>query len=288
MAATLTFARVVPAQHVRSSRTAISDTIEGTLMHFEVEGHGFTVRTWWPGWAPGNPAALPFIRPVWYSWSYTDQRGYLRNLFDVSSLSMRNALRNTMPMVRPDKVVDQFRLRVDAKDTYGQRASALQGLTVHRPVEVERRAERDRNAPGRNAIIEAVSGIYPGPAKVTYTETQACSFQRTYTQQQSTSVSVPLVAINLGFGFDVTVAVSSADEHAIAKNVESCIGQGEVGVWFRKAQPYERHADVLEVDELGNRTKVSELVVLDCLFSIYLGRGIDEAAAGVDARRRLA
>jgi hypothetical protein len=286
MAASLTFAGVLPAQHVSAGLKIITDTTEDTFIHFDIESDGFKTRTWWPKRLPGNPAWLPFVNPVWYSWSYTDQKGYPRSIFDMPALANRSAYQRKMPAVAADKDVDSFRIRVDAKDDFGNRASATSSLKVHRAVEVERRPGRDRNAPG--AIVERVSGVYPGPAKVTYSEQHSRSFQRSYSETQSGSVNLSLAALNVGFGLDVTKTISSADESAISKNTESTIDKGMVGIWYRKVQPYERHGDVFAVDEWGTRTPVNQVVVIDYLFSSYLGQGVDEAAADADARMRLA
>lgn len=297
MAPSVEFVLVVPSRRRGVAPTVVTDTTEAVKLDLEAEAHGFRFSTWYPTFLPSPPRRIriPFSRPLFFTWSYTDSSGYPRSSSRIS-YSSKNSLRGvvTTPVVPEWSRTCAFSANVHVQDRFAQNEYASAQITVHRTFEVDRKPQADGPAPNDDPVVEQVSAVHPGGptgSTVNYTESTAFTRSRTYTISFKTqaSVGVGLPVLRAGYGFDVQETVSSSANETLqrARTVQQTIPPGQYGIWFRKVEPYERPAELHSVDDMGKRQRVGRVIVTDYVFSYYLGIGDSEAAAQEDARRRL-
>jgi len=270
----------------------IDKTIEEVRFYYvEAEAVGFKyttsaaklVRTVWPG-----------NKPLQYLWLASDSRG--NNLYRRNRLLFKpKAELNELPVPSvPDGGSDiTFTVNVAVSDRYGAKARDGCSVRVHRRFEVARRSELDKDSANHRPDIAAVSAPFPGGttgATLTVAETSSFKRERSWSLSVKTGLNleVPVGVIKVGYGFDVTEEFSSSTtvEQMRQSGVQASVPKYKYGVWYRKIQPYERHADVYELDESGISVPVGSIILIDYLASYYLGIGMTEEDAHKDARKR--
>lgn len=145
--------------------------------------------------------------------------------------------------------------------------SDTKDIRVHRKREISYDEKNWKHV--ENCEWEEVSGVFHGGvngSEVAYTESHKSIKKRSI--NMSPQFSLGLKFISAGFGIDIQKDVES--EKSIRFDVKQKIPPNEKAIWHRRCEKMEKRADLMEWSDIGEKTKIGDLVLTDWLFIPFL------------------